>query len=144
MVLCWNGVLILCATVLAFQSRNVQEEFNDSKALGTMIYSHFVYAVLRLVAFSLSELQISEGQNNGGYPPIEPSTLAAASSLLLSMDVIFAVTIYVVPKLASAHKAPAPHRTTVGVSAYDMPTGGASNANTIPRMMGAPHSSTPG
>ena len=143
MVLCWNGVLILCATVLAFQSRNVQEEFNDSKSLGIMIYSHFVYAVLRLVAFSLSELQISEGQNNGGYPTIEPSTLAAASSLLLSMDVIFAVTIYVVPKLASAHKAPAPHRTTVGVSAYDMPTGGASNANTIPRMMGAPHGSTP-
>jgi hypothetical protein len=105
-VLCWNGVLILCATVLAFQSRSVKEELNDSQSLGIMIYSHFVFAVLRVVSFSMIGMQISEDENSGGYPPIEPSILAAASSFLLSMDVITAVTIYLVPKLSSACKAP--------------------------------------
>jgi 7 transmembrane sweet-taste receptor of 3 GCPR len=143
MVLCWNGVLILCATVLAFQSQNVKEEFNDSKSLGTMIYSHFVFAVLRLVALSFSELQISEDENNGGYPPIEPSTLAAASSVLLSVDVIFAVTIYVVPKLASARKAPAPHHVTVGVTATGRHVSGASNVKSSMSSMGAAHMSAP-
>ena len=131
-VLCWNGVLILCATVLAFQSRDVKEEFNDSKSLGTMIYSHFVFTVLRVVTLSLSGMQISEDENNGGYPPIEPSTLAAASSFLLSADVIAAVTIYVVPKLLSARKAPQMHRTTPGITSYDGDSGSAGHSKSIP------------
>ena len=121
-VLGWNGVLILCATVLAFQSRNVKEELNESKSLGTMIYSHFVFAVLRVIVFSLSGMQLSEEENIESFPPIEPSTLAAAYSFLLSVDVITAVTIYVVPKLATAHKAPDAHRASV-TSSTDMGRG---------------------
>ena len=132
LVLCWSGVLILCATVLAFQSRDMKEEFNDSKSLGTMIYSHFIFAVLRVVALSLSGMQISEDENNGGYPPIEPSTLAAASSFLLSADVIAAVTIYVVPKLVSARKAPQAHRTNHGVTLYNINSDGAGHSKSIP------------
>lgn len=102
-VLSWNGLLIVCATVLAFQSRTIKQEFNDSQSLGTMIYSHFVFGVLRAIVFNL------EGTNDEGYPTIEPSTIAASSSLLLSFDVITAVTIYILPKLAAARKAPNPH-----------------------------------
>jgi 7 transmembrane sweet-taste receptor of 3 GCPR len=116
-VLCWNGILVLCATVLAFQSRNIKQEFNDSKSLGTMIYSHFVFAILRLVAFSLNGTQTTDTEENNSFPPVDPSSLAAASSFLLSVDVITAVTIYVVPKLDAARKAPEAHPTTCdGVS----------------------------
>ena len=130
MVLGWNGVLILCATVLAFQSRNFQEEFNDSKSLGTMIYSHFVFTVLRVVAFGLSGMQFSEDGNHGGYPPIEPSTWAAASSSLLSLDVIAAVTIYVAPKLVSARRTPEGHHS--GNTSYDAGSRSAGDSKAFP------------
>ena len=132
----WNGVLILCATVLAFQSRNVKEEFNDSKSLGTMIYSHFVFAVLRVVAFSLSGMKISEDESNGGsggYPPIEPSTLAATTSFLLSADVVAAVTIYLMPKLATARTSPQAHdSTTNGGTSHDAGSRSAGHTKAIP------------
>ena len=120
MALCWNGILILCATVLAFQSRNVKEEFNDSQSLGTMIYSHFVFAVLRVVAFGLNGAQDSDAENGGGYSSISASTLAGGSSFLLSLDVIIAVTIYVVPKLDSARKHPDSHDTSSAIMTNDM------------------------
>jgi len=105
-VLCWNGILILCATVLAYQSRNVKEEFNDSKSLGLMIYSHFLFAALRVVCLALSTSLVS-GNGQGDQPPvIDPSSLAAATSLLLSFDVIIAVTVYLVPKVLVAQRAP--------------------------------------
>ena len=137
-VLCWNGILILCATVLAFQSRDVQEEFNDSKSLGTMIYSHFVFAVLRVVAFSLSGMQVSEEESDRGYPAIDPSTLAAASSFLLSADVIAAVTIYLIPKLVTARKSPQAYDTANGVTSCDVGSGSARHYKAIP-IKGASH-----
>jgi hypothetical protein len=82
-----------------------------------MIYSHFVFAVLRVVSFSMIGMQISEDENSGGYPPIEHSILAAASSFLSSADVMTAVTIYVVPKLAAARNAPVHESTTPDASA---------------------------
>ena len=35
----WNGLLLLCAVVLAFQSRNVPQAFNESQILGALIVS---------------------------------------------------------------------------------------------------------
>jgi len=106
-VLCWNGILVLCATVLAFQSRKVKGEFNDFKSLRMMIYSHFMFALLRVIMFGVSANQISldEGERVGSRA-INPSTLATANSLLLSLDVITAVTKYVVPKLVAVGKSP--------------------------------------
>ena len=130
MVLGWNGVLILCATVLAFQSRNFQEDFNDSKSLGTMIYSHFVFTALRVVAFALSGMRFSEDEHSGGYPPIEPSTWAAASSFLLSLDVIAAVTIYVLPKVVSARTPPSALLT--GLTSHHLGSGSAGNSKAFP------------
>jgi len=132
MALCWNGILILCATVLAFQSRNVKEEFNDSQSLGTMIYSHFVFAVLRVVSFGLNGAQDVDAENSGGYSSISASTLAAASSFLLSLDVIIAVTIYVVPKLDSARKHPELHDTSSGIMTNGMDVGSAGHRGMSP------------
>jgi len=103
-VLAWNGILILCSTMLAFQSRTVRAEFNDSQSLGKMIYGHFVFGVLRLVCFTLSPNQGLNHEDDGGYTPIDPSTLAAGTSLLLSLDAIIAVTIHILPKLFLARQ----------------------------------------
>ncbi|KAL3930006.1 MAG: hypothetical protein SGBAC_011958 [Bacillariaceae sp.] len=86
----WEGFLILWAFVLAFQSRGVKAEFNESRAVGTMIYSHFVFAALRVIVY----LTFSE----------EPHTNAVATSFLLSLDVIAALTIYLLPKWVKGHK----------------------------------------
>jgi uncharacterized membrane protein YidH (DUF202 family) len=102
--LCWEGLLIVCATVLAFQSRHVKQEFNDSRGLGTMVYSHFVFAILRAVTFNLQH------SDNIDENTIPPPTIAAVMSFLLSLDVITSMSIYILPKLEAARKAPNPHR----------------------------------
>lgn len=107
-VICWNGLLIVCATVLAFQSRTIKQDFNESRSLGMMIYSHFVFGVLRTITFNLGGSSSSLDQSSG-YPTIDPSIVAAASSFLLSIDVITSVTIYIIPKLDAARKAPQRH-----------------------------------
>jgi hypothetical protein len=104
-VVCWNGILIVCATVLAFQSRSIKQEFDESRSLGTMIYSHFVFAVLRTITFNLE----SSSFDATGYPTLDPSIVAAATSFLLSIDVITSVSIYIIPKIAAARKAPQSH-----------------------------------
>lgn len=55
-----------------------------------MIYSHFVFAALRVIVY----LTFSE----------EPHTNAVATSFLLSLDVIAALTIYLLPKWVKGHK----------------------------------------
>lgn len=107
-VVCWNGLLIVCATVLAFQSRSIKQEFNESRSLGTMIYSHFVFAVLRTITFNLEDSSFDAT----GYPTLDPSIVAAASSFLLSFDVMTSVSIYIIPKIAAARNAPQPHDTS--------------------------------
>eukprot|EP00980_Cylindrotheca_fusiformis_P004723 scaffold1004_cov105-Cylindrotheca_fusiformis.AAC.6 len=80
----WEGLLIVWAFVLAFQSRTAKAEFNESRSVGTMIYSHFVFAVLRVVVYLIFD--------------DDPYTTAIATSFLLSVDVISALTLYLVPK----------------------------------------------
>jgi len=71
-----------------------------------MIYAHFLFAVLRVVCFALSTSLVSGDEQTDEPPVIDPSGLAAATSLLLSFDVIIAVSIYVVPKVLVAQRAP--------------------------------------
>lgn len=83
--LIWETLLILWCSVLAFQSRNIQAEFNESKTLGTMIYSHFIFLVLRVIVSLVFE--------DDAY------TSSIATSYLLSFDINVALTIYLVPKM---------------------------------------------
>mmetsp|Transcript_34412 Transcript_34412/g.83548 ORF Transcript_34412/g.83548 Transcript_34412/m.83548 type:complete len:967 (+) Transcript_34412:74-2974(+) len=84
----WEGMLVLWASVLAFQTRNVQAEFNESKSLGMMCYSHFIFLMLRVIVSVLFE--------EDAY------TSSLATSYLLSVDIILAITIYLVPKMVSS------------------------------------------
>jgi hypothetical protein len=81
-------LLLICASVLAFQTRNAISTFNESRTLAFLIYSHFVFVLLRagLVVF----------QNN--FSGIMSDYLR---TLLISLDQIAACVIYFLPKLIS-------------------------------------------
>ena len=80
----WNAVLLFCATVLAIQSRKSQQEFNESQVLGNLIYSHFVFVLLRIITTFVS---------------IEGATLMQIQSILFSLDTMATSAIYFLPKL---------------------------------------------
>lgn len=77
----WNVVLILCATALAFQSRNVKQDFNESQVLSKLIYSHFLFCLLRVMTFF--------------FPPKVADPML---SIIFSLDTILVVLIYFLPK----------------------------------------------
>ena len=83
----YEAMLLLAATILTYQSRDVIEEINESSFLAFMVYSHFVFLVLRLLVFVLM-LQV-----------MIPMALALRIvSLLVSMDTLVAILIYFGPK----------------------------------------------
>lgn len=83
----WDTLLLLCASVLAVQTRNLRQDFNESRTLAVLIYSHFVFVLLRLATFFL--------QDTG----IQNSTLAGTRSLIYSVDTTATIFIYFLPKL---------------------------------------------
>ena len=85
----WNVVLLLCATVLAVQTRTVQKDFNESQTLAFLIYSHFLFVVLRLIV-----LMMSSGESS----TVNESTLSGLRSLIFSVDTLATIVIYFLPK----------------------------------------------
>jgi hypothetical protein len=81
----WNAVLLLCASVLAFQARNVSAKFNESRTLAFLTYSHFVFVCLRLGTLALQD-------------QLDGTTIDSIQSLLYSVDTIATVMIYFLPK----------------------------------------------
>jgi hypothetical protein len=88
-VLGWEALLLVCATVLAVQSRHVVQQLNESKSLGVMVYAHFFFQVVRFFVYFLSEI-------------FQPNVRAAMNSFLWSMDTIVVMAVYFGPKLADA------------------------------------------
>ncbi|GKY92670.1 hypothetical protein MPSEU_000237000 [Mayamaea pseudoterrestris] len=88
--LAWMAILLVCATVLAFQNRNLRQDFNESQTLGLMIYSQFVFVVLRIIMYFYLPGVINE------------STLRLWFSMLFSTDTIATIMIYFVPKFVAA------------------------------------------
>jgi hypothetical protein len=78
-------MLLVSSTVLAIQMRKVRQEFNESQTLGIMTYSHFVFAVLRLMTFFLAD---GSGQSDA----------ARYRSILVSLDALATLVFYFVPK----------------------------------------------
>jgi uncharacterized membrane protein YidH (DUF202 family) len=88
-ILSWEALLLVCATVLAVQSRHVTQQLNESKSLGVMVYAHFFFKVLRLIVYYLEDV-------------FSPNLRAAMNSFLWSMDTIVVLAVYFGPKLATA------------------------------------------
>mmetsp|Transcript_3970 Transcript_3970/g.5848 ORF Transcript_3970/g.5848 Transcript_3970/m.5848 type:complete len:409 (+) Transcript_3970:3-1229(+) len=80
-----NCILLLCASVLAVQTRKTHKDFNESMTLAILVYSQFVFVVLRMVAYLLED---KLGSSMANY----------FQSLLHSCDTICTVFIYFVPK----------------------------------------------
>jgi len=85
----WNVVLLVGASVLAFQTRNTIKMFNESRTLAFLTYSHFIFVVLRVSTFIL--------ENN-----VRGSILGHVRSVLYAFDQILACGIYFLPKLLAS------------------------------------------
>ena len=85
MSVAWFMLLLICATVLAVQARNQVQQFNESRTLAIMIYSHFFFLVLRVLIFFLEDV-------------LSRHTLTLSQSLIYSVDVIATIGIYFIPK----------------------------------------------
>jgi hypothetical protein len=81
----WHLVLLLTATVQAVQTRLIRKQINESQTLAIMIYSHFVFVILRLIALLL-------------VGTVQVTDLMLVTSLIFSLDAIATINIYFVPK----------------------------------------------
>lgn len=95
----WQLILLILAAVLAFQSRHVMEQLNESKSLAMMVYSHFLFVCLRGVT---SFFYV--------YDTLPSSITSALFSLNYSMDALCAMAIYVFPKIWEAWKSPGDYK----------------------------------
>jgi hypothetical protein len=87
----YQFLLLIAATVLAFQSRKVRQEFNESIRLGFVVYSQFLFLVIRTIIWSFGSF-------------LTANVVNAIASYLLSADVIVTICVYFVPKLLDAIK----------------------------------------
>ncbi len=95
----WQAILLILAAFLAFQSRDVMSQLNESMSLAVMVYSHFLFVCLRGV-FSVFYVQET-------FPA---SVTACLLSLAYSLDALAAMAIYVCPKILASRNAPTPYK----------------------------------
>lgn len=86
----WNTLYLIIASVLAFQTRTMQKDFNESQTLAIMIYSHFIFVVLRVSTFFLEDSLLE-------------SELVMIHALLYSCDALATLCIYFLPKFVKVH-----------------------------------------
>lgn len=96
----WHVLLLLVASVLSFQSRDIVPAFNESRSIGTMVYSNFLFMIIRMIVFAL-----------GISGMIQSNFFGASMCLLFALDTLIATTIYVIPKCIEAYKNPLEHVT---------------------------------
>ena len=84
----WQALMLLSATVLAFQSRDVIEEMNESQHLGFMVYSQSIFLTIHIIVAALSE-------KTTFFPSSYKSPIM---SIVLSLDIISTMMIYMGPK----------------------------------------------
>lgn len=81
----WHSVLLVAATLLAFQTRKLKTDFGETETLGIMVYSHVVFVALRLLTYLVED----EGS---------AADVALYRSLIFSCSILSSVGIYFVPK----------------------------------------------
>jgi hypothetical protein len=84
----WHSLLLLTASVLAFQTRRLRSDFSETQTLGLMIHSHFIFVCLRILSFSLES-----GENQ--------VDMVRFRSLIFSCDALTAIAVYFVTKLVA-------------------------------------------
>jgi hypothetical protein len=82
----WHILVLLCASILAVQSRNVKQEFNESLTLACLIYKSLAFTLAHFVVILLSGT-------------VSVTILIPLDSMLWSLDAIAGLVIYFIPKL---------------------------------------------
>ncbi|CAB9506860.1 expressed unknown protein [Seminavis robusta] len=80
-----NMAMLICATVLAVQTRNVRDEVNESLTMSLMIYAHFLFMVLRMVLVAIESIA-------------DIWQLPLYRSIVFSLDAMFSCGVYFLPK----------------------------------------------
>ena len=83
----WEFLLLLSATILTFQSRDVIQQLNESSSLAFMVYSHFVFVIARVLT-TVMEMVVF----------LPSASVLKINSLLTSFDALFGMLIYFGPK----------------------------------------------
>lgn len=82
----WQGLLLLAATVLAYQMRAAPQQVNDAKQLAVMIYSSFMFLILRVVVWVIASSVSDES--------LTKMTLQVIRSIFCSLDTIVNIAVY--------------------------------------------------
>jgi hypothetical protein len=79
-----QALLLLICAILAFQSRHSVSIVNDSRVLAQLVYSHFMFMILRLMVTAFDLFDVFDG-----------SIVSTLASFNHSFDTLFAMCIYV-------------------------------------------------
>lgn len=90
-LLLW-ALLLSLASIIVYQSRDVFEEFNESRGLALMIYSHFTFTCLRILVYFIAKANYFN----------EKTLFQSVVSALLSLETIFSVSFYFGQKFFAA------------------------------------------
>ena len=91
--LAWQFFLLLCAAVLAIQTRRIQRRWNESRTLAIMVYTQTSVVVLRFLLWLL------EGPSGMSLHFVD-----LIGSLVFSLDALLALVIYFGSKLVEVYK----------------------------------------
>jgi len=83
--------MLVIATMQTFQTRSIRQEINETQTLATMIYSHFMFVCIRLVAMVLDA-------------KLSHATKIRVRSIIYSLDCVATILIYFVPKFVAARR----------------------------------------
>jgi len=78
-------VMLLCGSLLSFMTRKTKNDINETSTVAVLIYSNFVFVLLRAILVSLKD-------------NIDVTVWNVSLSLILSVDVLAAIGIYFFPK----------------------------------------------
>jgi hypothetical protein len=79
------------------QTRTVQKDFNESQTLAFLIYSNFLFVVIRLIMQLLS---------SGSSSTMSAATLSGIRSVIFSVDTMATIIIYFLPKFLESNVDP--------------------------------------
>ena len=85
----WQLLLLLVATVMAFQTRTVRKDLNEARTLSLMVYSQFIFVMLRAIVLLVED-------------SFDVFVFSGFMSLIYSTDAIFALAIYFLPKFLTS------------------------------------------
>jgi len=84
---CFEGFVLLGASVLAYQSRDIIERMNEGHWLAFLVYSHLMFLIVRI---TIKVLALTD--------TIMASMLTKIMAIVVALETISAILVYFLPK----------------------------------------------